>query len=329
AVPVLLLGVGARGRMWRFGALAVAAVGAAVALVSVAPGCAAGPFATLDPLVRTYWYLNVREGLPAWYQGDILFAYSIAPSLVGLMGTALAWRRAGDAGQARLWLIALGALCGAVAVSLPVLRTAATAHLFALPGTAWLAIAGWRWAQAKGSAAARVGGSLLPALTLPPVAGSVAAMLLTPVITNAAGVIPTSPQAEQCNDPLSIAALNQLPPALVFAQLDIGPHLLQHSHHSVMATGHHRNSAVMHQVISAFLSTPQQARTIVQHSGARYLLICNASRESEIYRTANGQSLADALARGHAPGWLVPVRVDGAGLIRIYRVAPPLPYSGG
>ncbi len=323
AVPLLALAVGERGRWWRFGALALAGAVSGATLVAVDPACAAGPFGALDPLVRDYWYLNVREGLPAWHKGDILLPYSVAPSLVGLVGTLLAWRMGDSPLIRRRWLIMLAALTGAVVVSLLVLRTASTAHLFALPGSAWLAIHAWRRARANPRLLPRIAGSLLPALALPPIAGAAAAMLLRPSIASAPSATTLRAEAEQCSSPAALAAIDRLPPSLLFAPLDIGPHILLHSRHSVIATGHHRNQGAMRTVIDAFLSAPADAERGVRASGARYVVICNLARETEIYRANSKGGLAAVLHDGRVPDWLTPVPTPGSGAIRMYRIAPP------
>lgn len=323
AVPILTLVIGERGRVWRFAALAVAGAISATALITVEPACLAGPFGTLDPLVRDYWYLNVREGLPAWNKGDILLPYSVAPSLVGLFGTIFAWLATKEPVARHRWLVMLAALVGAVLVSLLVLRTASTAHLFALPGSAWLAITVWQRARAQKAMLPRIVGSLLPMLALAPVSGAAAAIVLRPFVEAPPSAVTLRAESEMCSSPSAIAALDQLPPALLFAPLDIGPHILLHSRHSVIATGHHRNQAAMRTVIETFLSAPNQAEAKVRNSAAPYLVVCDLARETEIYRANATDGLAAALHEGSIPNWLEPVPTPDSGAIRLYRIAPP------
>ncbi len=322
-VPLLTFAVGDRGLTWRAMSLAVAAGISGAALLAVEPSCLAGPFGTLDPLVRDYWYLNVREGLPAWEVRDNLLPYSVAPSLIGLFGTILAWVTTKEPVARHRWLVMLAALSGAFILSLLVLRTASTAHLFAVPGSAWLAIHVWKHVRAQTALLPRIVGSLLPALAIAPISGSAVALGLSPFLETSTTAVILRAETEQCNGSAAIAALDRLPPALLFAPLDIGPHILLHSRHSVIATGHHRNQAAMRTVIEVFLSAPTIAEAKVRNSAAPYLVVCDLARETEIYRADATDGLAAALHSGRIPDWLEPVPTPGGGAIRIYRIAPP------
>src|SRR3546814_4555560 len=68
----------------------------------------------------------------------------LVPSLVGLAGAILAWRDCAEAADRRNWATIIVALVGAAALSLLVFRSVSTAHIFALPGCAWLGLRAWR-----------------------------------------------------------------------------------------------------------------------------------------------------------------------------------------
>ncbi|MBD3734153.1 MAG: hypothetical protein IE934_15755, partial [Sphingopyxis sp.] len=144
AVAVLAIAAVDSARRWvRFAALGGAGVLAAAALVAIEPLCAAGPFATLDPIVVHYWYRNVLEGQPVWASPPHTIFFVVVPWAVGLIGSLLAWRAGKTAEDRRAWTTVIVALAGASALSLLVLRSAGTAHLFAIPGSAWLGLRGW------------------------------------------------------------------------------------------------------------------------------------------------------------------------------------------
>lgn len=307
------------GAITRFAVLGAAGVAAAVALLAAAPACAAGPFAALDPVVVRYWYVNVHEGLPIWTDISPMFAFALMPMLVGLAGTWCAWRRADDAAQRRVWLTLMAAASGASLLALLVLRTASVAHVFAMPGCAWLILHGWVWARNLAAAPVRIVATLAVLALIPPFAGSAVGFWLREAAPPAdAGARALS--AETCVDAAGAAALNRLPPATIMAPLDIGPHLLQRTHHSVTATGHHRNNRVMAQTIMAYIGDPADAPARARMMHASLIVICPRANETGNFQLADGDGLADLLMTGRAPDWLEPVVLPAGSNLRAWRI---------
>lgn len=327
AIGVIVGSVGAR--RWlanpvaRVALLGVCAALAGAALLWVAPSCSRGPFAMLDPVVNDYWYANVREGRPMWVRFDEFTVAAIMPTLIGLIGSVLVLRRAGQADERRVWLIWLAALSGTAILSMLVIRTASLAQLFAMPGCAVVGLSLWRWARSLISAPARIFATLLCAVAIPPIAGMAVAMPLQELVPgfNKVGSHPsTNASSRPCINPAAVAVLNRMPPTLLFAPLDIGPHILQRTPHSVLATGHHRNNAIMAQVISGFLAPSDKAEGIVRATRAPYLVACPQSLEFDNFAKAPGPSLAKDLRAGKAPTWLEPVPTTADTDLKIYRV---------
>ena len=305
------------GRAGRAVVLAAAGAASAAVLLGIDPACASGPFAALDPLVVHYWYANVREGLPLWQPLDGLAGYSLAPTLVGLVGCWLGWRT----GPARRWLLLGGALAGLAILSLLVLRSGATAHAVALPGCALVALRAWDRARGLGAALPRVVASLLPALAVPPVAGAIAA-------AGIAAVAPPQPAPRAgapCVERGRLGALATLPPATLLTPLDIGPGLLQHTRHSVVATGHHRNNRAMAATIRVFVGDAARAERRARALGAGIIVVCPAASEWRNFVAAPGDSLARRLSRGMVPAWLEPVPLGPGVPLRAWRIVPPTP----
>ena len=71
-------------------------------LLALAPECTRGPFAALDPLVRSYWYDNVHEGMPVWLQQPPGIAQMLVPPLLGLWSAMRLWQ-AGQGWLRRFW----------------------------------------------------------------------------------------------------------------------------------------------------------------------------------------------------------------------------------
>lgn len=307
------------GRVARLAVLGVAGSASAATLLAIEPLCIKGPFAALDPLVVQYWYANVREGLPLWQPLDGLAGYSLAPTLVGLVGCWLGWRGASDAAVARRWLILGGALAGLAILSLLVLRTGATAHVIALPGCALVAVMVWSKARELASPLPRILASLLPLVALPPVSGALAATAIVSIV----GGKPTPQVGAPCIEAGKLGGLTAIPPSVLLTPLDIGPGLLQHTQHSVVATGHHRNNAVMAETIRVFVGAPEQAEDRAHTLGAEIILVCPSAPEWGNFRAASGDGLADLLATGRAPEWLEPVPLGDDVPLRAWRVVPP------
>ncbi|MDX3901288.1 MAG: hypothetical protein QHC40_12390 [Sphingobium sp.] len=301
--------------------LAVPAIGGGVALVlfllTGGPCLSGDPFATLGPLAYRYWYLQVMEGRPIWEQGLSMAGVILLPALAGL-GGALAAARVGRGAARRDWLVLALLLGGASAVSMLVMRALSVAHLFALPGLAWLLVALFLRAQKSAHAAIRVAGSVALAALSP--AGLAALWVAVAARPEPAQAKPGS----DCRAAATLAPLKALPPSLLFAPLDIGPDILVQTRHGVIGTAHHRNAAGISAVIEGFMGTPDRARGVIAAlnggRGADYVVTCAGLNEMAIYAKARPRGLAARLARGEAPDWLRPVSTRGP--LKIYRVLP-------
>ena len=304
------------GRIGRTLLLGVAGAASAATLIAIEPLCLKGPFGTLDPLVQSYWYVHVREGLPLWQPFDALAAFSLTPSLVGLAGCWLGWRSADTADLSRRWLWLGAALLGLTIVSLLVLRAGSTAHIVALPGCALVGLRLWTWARGIESSGLRIMATLAAIIALPPVTGAVTAFAIASPSKPAVAV----DQARPCVASGSLGALATLPPTLLLTPLDIGPGLLQHSRHSVVATGHHRNNQVMASVILVFTGPVGEAEALARATGAQMIVVCPDAPEWQNFRDAPGEGLADMLASGTVPAWLEPVPLGDDVPLRAWRI---------
>jgi len=291
--------------------------GAAIAiLLAIGGPCLSGdPFQALGPLAYKYWYLQVMEGRPIWDQSLSLRGVILLPALVGLAGAWAAARQAANRDARAYWLALALLLLGAIAVSILVMRAVSVAHVYALPGVAWLLIALFRKVQASSQALMRV-------------LGSVALILLTPAGISALWIalIPEAPSAKtsavNCRAAATLAPLHALPPSTLFAPLDLGPDILVQTPHRVIGTAHHRNAAGITAVIEGFMATPEKARAVIQSvnggRGADYVVTCASLTEYALYAKEHPQSLAAQLSRGRIPDWLQPLPTKGP--LRIYKV---------
>lgn len=318
-------------RVARFLLLGGAGALAALAIVGVAPLCAKGPFATLDPVVRQYWYVSVIEGQPitSMKLHDAIFV--VVPTLLGLIGTSIAWWRCDSADARRTWATMLIALMGAGALSMVVMRSVSTAQVYALPGIAALLIVGVGRAQAIRFAPLRVLASAAALFLLLPmpasiVAAQLAGQLLTPKAkSDGKRHASAASFARNCLNRDTIAELQQIEPSTLVTPIDIGPSLLFWTHHSVVATGHHRNNAAMADAINSFINPPEKAEAYVRRQQADFVVFCPAAVDAHNYARANKDGLMARLLADKPPAWLEKVPFPGKPAMSVWRVKPAAP----
>ena len=295
----------------------VAAIGGGAALatflVTGGPCLSGDPFAALGPLAYKLWYLQVMEGRPIWEQSLSMRGVILLTPLLGLGATLLAAWHTRDSARAR-WLTLALLLTGAILVAVMVMRALSVAHLFALPGIAWLLATLFARVQASGFAPVRIVGSVMLVLLTP-------AGLSALWVAGAATPEPAKKPSADCRSAAVLAPLRALPPATVFAPLDIGPDILVQTRHGVIGTAHHRNVAGITAVIAGFTDSPDSARAVITHTSATLLVTCDGLNEYRLYGQARAHGLAAQLASEKAPGWLDPLPTKGP--LKIYRIRRP------
>jgi len=297
----------------------LAAIGLAClgVFLAMAPECTSGPFARLDPVVRQFWYVNVAEGMPIWGHPLAKLAQMLVPPLAGLYAALRLWRTSGQ----RVWLEYSLLLAGCIAISIAVARFSGVACAVASVPLAWQ-LRDWLIRSRKLRAPVHLAAALAAFVLLMP------GFVIVGIESAAARMIPGSqataadaPPAPPCTARSSITALAPLPPATVLAPLDIGPAILLDTRHSVVGTAHHRGSAGMRDLITAFIGSPDAARAIARRHGAAYVLTCAGLTEAQNYAAAAPDGLMGRLLANRPPRWLQPVALPAsAGGLRLWRV---------
>ncbi|KGB54659.1 hypothetical protein FG91_01810 [Sphingopyxis sp. LC81] len=331
AAAVTFAAARANPRQWaRFLLLGLAGVSAAGALVWTEPQCAKGPFAALDPIVVQYWYLNVLEGQPLWMSEPSSAIHVLVPSLIGLAGSLLAWRSCSSAVDRGNWATIIVALVGAAALSVFVLRSVSTAHVFALPGCAWLGLRAWAWARTIPSTLPRIFASAAAALTLPLLGSMAVAAVLGLVVPSLNAeedkaveeAAAAKPYREDCLDPAAIADLNRLPATTILTPIDLGAPVIFWTRHSLVATPHHRNKEAMADSIRVFAGDPGHAEALVRKQAATLIVFCRTANDLSKYRRARKDALAAQLYAGTPPAWLEAVPIVSRAGLSVWRVKP-------
>ncbi|MGX7706146.1 hypothetical protein [Methylobacterium sp. Gmos1] len=308
---------GERGRGRRLGLLLACGVAAAGGFLVLFPACAAGPFTGMPDVVRREWLVRVQEMLPAWHLArhapDLALA-GYLPVVIGAVAASLwAWRGR-EAGQRYLMAAVAGALWLGLALGVPQVRGLYVAAAF-VP-----LVAGPVFDRAV--ALLRVPGATAPRQVA---AVAVSLALCSKVWLLVVSLLPGLPgpdkamEAErtawqECGAPRAIAALDVLPPGLVLARIDLGPALLLHGHHAVVAAPYHRALPGLVAALDAFRDVNALA-PVAARVGADYIVACTTPADPE------ASSVADRIGRGEiTPPGLEPVPVPDTPL-RVWRLA--------
>ena len=301
----------------QLGGLAFIGLGAAAILFGAAPECRGGAMVMLDPLVRRYWYSSVAEGMPFWHTVAPIAAAILMGPLIGIYGAFRIWREQPDPLNRDRWFDHMLVLAGAWLIGVMVARASATALVFAAVPTAAL-IMRWVYRLRAVPIGPRLGGYALLMSLLAPGLPVVLVMGMTsraPVNTSLGAM-----SMSQCRYDIAGRALDRLPATDIFAPLDIGPDLIVKSHQRVVATGHHRGAAGMHDVIAAFMAPPELAHAIIRKRHTTLIAVCPDINEPAVYAGRAPDGLMAQLLRNRPPAWLQPVDLAPGSHIRFWRV---------
>lgn len=292
------------------------------------PECRGGPLAGIDPVLAREWLGRVSEARPLhvvlrWTPEQV--PYLIGLPLIGMAVAAVRLRRSrGEA--AWTWVAVLLYLVLALLLTLWQVRVAPFANLFAVVPLAVLAVAGWQraerrwqgWRQSAARAAVLLVLMPVPLLGHAVEAGSAAL---------AGGEAEEADQDKSC----IVRPLDKLAsragggPAVFAAFIDLGPKLLLHTRHSVLAAPYHRNNQGNLDVFRLFSATdPEAARAIIERRRVDFVLFCPGMAEAKVYAGRDGAtSFLDRLAAGETLDWLRPIAIPEAPETRLFAVQRP------
>lgn len=307
-------------RWLRIGAVALAGSAAIGVLFWLAPACTQGAFGDLDPVVRTFWYANVTEGLPVWHQDPLVVLTLLPPLAVASVSLCMAFRF-GDAAH-RQMLFQLGFfLVYASILSLLVFRTVSVATAFTVVPTALCLAATARRYRVEPAFLRRMGlvgiglillipGQIVTSMV--PAAGSSSRAV-------ANGEVARKTAQEKCESLSSLQALSRLPIGNIVAPFDLGPAILLTTKHKVLASSHHRNRQGMRDQIDILRLSPDLARPIMMRHNIRYLVACPGEAELNNYSRKTPAGLWAQIEKGRTPDWLDYQGTIGNGL-QVWRV---------
>lgn len=308
----------------RLTVLSVAAVGSASMFAGTSPQCLSSPFASLDPLVREFWYLNVMEGMPLWQTDLNRFLPVLAMMTLATAGAYVGFNSSTASGERADWAVMVVMMAGSLVIAFMVSRAAGVASLLALPGLAVLAKMLLKHARAIPRAGLRI-----PATT----AAILLTLPVTPLFLSTAYLIATKNTLETAEENgvsfIDFASsLAKMPPKHILAPLDLAPSLLLLTSHTVIASAHHRNAAAMRDVIAAYTGTDREAYALIRDRRVDLVANLPLSEEMKIYRRHSPDGFAAQLTRGREPDWLEAASAGGMknseGISLIWEVKDPL-----
>ncbi|WP_438728532.1 hypothetical protein ACR9YC_00185 [Parasphingorhabdus sp. DH2-15] len=306
---------------------------AALALLySAAPQCASGAFGQLDPLVDSFWYQRVYEGLPLWQQTTGKIIQNIAIPAIALFALLIHWLRFNRRNQADMLQnffnflqTAHGRtafmLLVAIAIASLVERAAGVACIFALPIAANLLILLLKKVRRFNSPLARIGGTLgvftmiVPGLLVAP-----ASALISKRAQKFEELTAIVQDAEKCQQIEQLRLIQELPVGNIMTPLDMGPAILFASDHKVVASGHHRNDTAMRDVLNFFSGNKDAAYSIAKQRDIDYVMYCENVAEVMLYAHYKPDGFMAELRNDNVPQWLEPVTLYGAEGLRVWRV---------
>ncbi|MCJ2090524.1 hypothetical protein MKK88_31760 [Methylobacterium sp. E-005] len=287
------------------------------------PRCLDGPFPDMPPLVRTHWLLTVNEmtSLPKFIargQWEALVFYPAA-LLATATATWMTWRGP----QRRAWAVMAlflwpGLILGVFQfrglyiasgfvplVAGAILDRALRADMAPRAGLP-------RWGVAL------LGGSLVSTLWMAP---AVLAETLAPAIRTA----PDPAGAIACRSEEALAPLKTLPPGTVLAPIFMGPAILLHTPHAIVAAPYHRAIPGLTAAIEGLGGTQADLARVLTTYAVRYLVACPARPAEDLQAET---AFATRLARGaERSDRLVPLDLPGP--LKVWRVVPDSVRAGG
>lgn len=308
---------------FRLIACATAAIGGVAVLLSLAPQCAGDAFAGLDPLVRDYWFSRVPEGLPLWaVQLDFAiqqYAYMLAGCLALAM-VALFNKQLSTADKIQTAMLFLGTCIIGAFVSRTAVYAMMVANILLAASLVYLFVAADNYKNVFPRMALRIAAIFLamPNLSAQFVLNKVHAAQVKADPVSEKLHAQFEKQALLCQKSSAAAALNRLPTSAFMAGLDTNPAIMQFTHHTVVASGHHRNQGAMADVIRTFVGSQDEAERIIDARNIRYLVTCEGSFELALYHQKAPNGFLAQLRRGDVPEWLR--RKADIGPFQIYEV---------
>lgn len=309
ALPALALAA-VGGRKWsqsrRWVALGVMALVGFAWFGIVSPECHAGPYGSVPEVVHRIWIDLISETrglLSIAARGPLdALGYALGPVVAfGFLARMTLLNRKPE------WFPLSAALLMAMALGLWQVRTMPVAMALAAP------VLGVVVVRIRDAAKWEPGRALV----------AVAAVLVLSgfpfgFIQSSLGSRSDAAAMEPCVTGTLLEHLDELEPGLIAAEVDIGPAILVHTDHRVLASPYHRAYEGVLAVYELFIADSGSDRRQAEYLGVSYVVVCDNSPLSDIWSADNEDGLLAALLDDDPPQWLE--KVIDTGRTRVYAV---------
>ncbi len=283
--------------------LAALGIVSAIAYLAVHPSCVKGPFADIDPGLKTVWLDRVNEMLPLWNLYKVDFADAVHGAIMMIAAAVslfVIWKKNGP-WPARLAMAMVLPL--AILVGIRYARAQDYLFWFGIPAMA----AALSYTIPKYTANRVL--TVVVSLLFCPLYLTLLILMIEPVHAGGKGGLPAS--CGRISDYKTLAALQ---PGLVLADLDAGPMILVNTPHSVLTAPYHRLSSQLIRIANVEMGPSEAAEMSVRGLKADYVVDCTALSDK-------GSGFFHDLRGGKSFGWLTKVSAPGD-VIQIWRVNP-------
>lgn len=297
--------------------LGFASVG--IAVLVAFPHCAGGPMAMLDPaflpvLARISEARSIISYLGT--EPETTIAFGLYP-FIGIACAFVMLRR--DADSRFGWSLVFGLLATTTWLMFLQLRAATGPNALAAIAAAAVAAMLLPRARAIPSTLPRIGATMLVLIGLTSALPMFAALAAKRIGGTGNSAPATEPLAS-CTASATLAPLNSVPKGIIADVFDMGPAILVHTSHSVIAGPYHRNAASIADTVRLWRADDEEAKTIAARYGATYVLGCVGTNDLAAAKKEAPQGLWARLEAGEVPAWLEPVPMPKGSPLRLYRI---------
>ncbi len=299
-------------------AFGFASVGVAVLIAF--PHCAGGPMGTLDPaflpvLARISEARSIASYIVS--EPETAIAFGLYP-FIGIACAFLMLRRA-DAETRFGWSLLFGLLATTTWLMFLQLRAATGPNALAAIAAAAVAVMLLPRARAIPAMLPRIGATALVLVGLTsafPMFAALAVKRMGGSESEAAAVEALAP----CNAAATLAPLSSIPKGVIADVFDMGPAILVHTPHSVIAGPYHRNAASIADAVRLWRSDDEEAQRIARRYRATYVLGCVSAHDLKAAKKEAPQGLWARIEAGETPYWLEPMSMPKGSPLRLYRI---------
>lgn len=290
-------------------------VGAAV--LGTFPQCANGPMAELDPsFLPILARISEARSLPSYFADapQIAVFYGLYP-LIGIACAVVMLRRAERERRFGWWLL-LAVLVATSLLMLIQLRAATGPNTLAAVAAACLASALLPKARAIPALLPRMAATLALFIGLT----SALPMFLAAGLAATADEPPAGDTLASCTSAQALLPLAELPRGTIANVFDMGPALLVHTPHSVIAGPYHRTPTMIADSVRLWRANNAEAQRIIAHYGATYLLACAGAFDLDAATKEAPSGLWAQIEAGKTPAWLEPMPLPKDSPLKLFRI---------